>query len=132
MTKEKAPSASSVPEHEPRHAPATYALLAEAIEHQKAVRFTYSDNVRYGCPHALGTTKGRARCLFYQYDGHSSQPLEPVGSARNWRCLPVDALYDLACTDDPWHTADTHSSPQTCIVEVDVQTYTPDSDPDAT
>lgn len=73
------------------------------------------------CPHVLGTKNGRQQSLFYQFAGESSTGLEPDGSGKNWRCIFIDSLQDVATKTGEWHTAPNHSRPQSCVDNIDVE-----------
>lgn len=38
-----------------------------------------------------------------------------------WRCLAIDGLSDVSVRSGEWHTGTSHSQPNTCIDEVDVE-----------
>jgi hypothetical protein len=99
--------------------PTNYELIRGAIERREQVRAEYQGRQRVMCPHVLGVKNGRVQALFYQCGGESRSGLEPVGSAANWRCLPVDELMAVTVVPGPWYTA-VHSRPQTCVDVVDV------------
>lgn len=94
-----------------------YALVRQAIEERRQIHASYGGHRRRMCPHVLGTKEGRSRALFFQFAGGSGRGLAPDG---DWRCLPLDRLTDVSVHDGPWHTR-THSEPQHCIEEVDLE-----------
>ena len=98
-----------------------YPLIRDAIVSKKIVTGTYQDHYREMCPHVLGLKNDRRQALFYQFGGTSSSGLDPDGSAKNWRCIPIDDLQDVVVTDGEWHTAPNHTRPQTCVDEIDVE-----------
>ncbi|WP_205953608.1 hypothetical protein [Pseudoxanthomonas winnipegensis] len=82
----------------------------------------YHGHPREMCPHVIGYKNGREKALFYQFGGTSSSGRDArPGSPENWRCLFIDELSDVLAQDGPWHTADNHSSNQTCVDDVDVE-----------
>lgn len=97
-----------------------YALIRDAILNKRQVIAVYNGHLREMCPHVLGRKHGREQALFYQFAGTSSSGLGPPGSGENWRCIPVGKLTDVSVKEGPWHTAPTHSRPQTCVDEIDV------------
>jgi hypothetical protein len=60
-------------------------IVRDAIIRRLWVIATYRGHYRRMCPHVLGWKRGRAQCLFYQFDGTSESGLGPVGSPRNWQ-----------------------------------------------
>jgi hypothetical protein len=110
------------PKYEPaQDAGETYKTVRLAIEKRAPVRAAYKGHVREMCPHVIGTKKGRARALFYQFGGTSSSGIEADGSPRNWRCIHLDELSDVTIIDGEWHSAPNHSRPQTCVDEIDLE-----------
>lgn len=100
----------------------TYTLIRDAILNKRQVIAVYNGHLREMCPHVLGKKHGREQALFYQFGGTSSSGLGPPGSADNWRCIPVEKLTNVSVREGgTWHTAPTHSRPQTCVDEIDVQ-----------
>lgn len=99
----------------------SYELVRQAIEARKAVSAYYHGQYREMCPHVLGTKNGKRHALFYQFGGQSnSRPIQPDGSADNWRCINIDDLSGVKIVNiDRWHTAPDHSRPQTCVDYVD-------------
>jgi hypothetical protein len=99
----------------------SYQLVRQAILEQKSITAMYSGIPREMTPHVIGTKFGKQQCLCYQYGGQSSsRPIEPDGSAANWRCVEIAKLSNVAIVDGR-HTAPTHSRPQTCVDVVDVE-----------
>jgi hypothetical protein len=94
-----------------------YQLLAEAIATKQQVSAHYHDEERVFSPHALGTKRGVAHVLVYQYAGGSRSGLPPEGE---WRCLDVEGLRDLRVMPGAWRTAPNVFNPQTCLDEIDV------------
>ena len=99
----------------------TYQLVRDAILNMRQVIATYRGHRREMCPHVLGSKRGRRQALFYQFGGTSSSGLGPIGSGSNWRCVPVDWLNDVEIREGPWYAAPTHSRPQTCVDQIDVE-----------
>jgi hypothetical protein len=100
----------------------SYALVRQAIVEHRIIHATYNGQHREMCPHVIGTKNGKPQALFYQFGGQSnSRPIQPDGSPENWRCIELSKLSDARIADGTWHTAPTHSRPQTCVGEVDVE-----------
>jgi hypothetical protein len=106
----------------PEAADRIYGMIRKAILDKDVVVATYHGYVREMCPHVIGTKKGRARSLLYQFAGGSSSGLGPDGSTNNWRCLFVNELSSVSVKKlmGQWHTAP-HSGPQTCVDIIDVE-----------
>ncbi len=94
-----------------------YTILAEAISSKQQVVARYRDQERIFSPHALGTKRGVAHVLVYQYGGGSQSGLPPGGE---WRCLNVEELGEIRLEPGAWRTAENVFNPQTCLDEVDV------------
>jgi hypothetical protein len=100
--------------------------IRAAIIHRRPIAALYRGHRRLLCPHLLGWNKHRRlQVLCYQYGGDSKSGLKPADASDNWRCLAVENLNQVQLLDGPWHTAENHSRPQTCIeeVELDVDAY---------
>ena len=100
-----------------------YRTIVDAIRNKRIITATYRGNVREVCPHAIGT-KGieeKWHVMCYQFAGASSSGLGPDGSADNWRCMALDQLSNVSSSDGKWHTAPSHSRPNTCIDRVVVE-----------
>lgn len=101
---------------------AAYQLIRQAILEKKCMEATYNGFHRMMCPHTLGKNKeGEEQALFYQYGGQSSKGLQPHGSPRNWRCLRVEELSSLKIIVGTWQGGPNHSTPQTCVDQIDVE-----------
>jgi hypothetical protein len=100
----------------------SYQLVRQAILDRKSIRGVYSGRYREMTPHVIGTNKyGRQQALCYQFGGESSsRPIEPDGSAANWRCVEMEKLSNVEFMDGV-HTAPDHSRPQTCVANIDVE-----------
>ena len=94
-----------------------YTVLTEAITTKQQVVARYHDEERIFSPHALGTKRGVAHVLVYQYAGGSRTGLPPQGE---WRCLNVDELGEIRLEPGAWRTAENVFNPQTCLDEVEV------------
>lgn len=94
-----------------------YTILAEAINTKQQVVARYHDEERIFSPHALGTKRGVAHVLVYQFAGGSHTGLPPGGE---WRCLNVDELREIRLQPGPWRTAENVFNPQTCLDDVEV------------
>ena len=93
----------------------TSEIIRDAIWTKRQVVATYRGYRREMCPHVLGWKHGRQQALFYQFGGGSKSGLDPVGSPKNWRCIPIDALLIHEIRDGAWHTAPNQSRPQMCV-----------------
>src|SRR5262245_50547139 len=99
-----------------------FELVWDCIVRKKQLVARYKGESRVLCPHVLGYKNGKEQCLFYQCGGSSLSSLGPVGSARNWRCIPLDGLDDAEARDGPWFTAHSlDSRPSTCVEQVFIQ-----------
>jgi hypothetical protein len=99
----------------------SYQLVRQAILEQRSIHATYTGLHREMTPHVLGTKDGKPQALFYQYGGASnSRPIQPDGSAENWRCIEIAKLSNVVIVDGR-HTAPNHSRPQTCVGVIDVE-----------
>jgi hypothetical protein len=100
-----------------------YQIIRQAIIDKDIAIATYHGYVREMCPHVIGTKRGRAQALFYQFSGGSSIGLEPDGSPSNWRSVIVDELTEVSVrkSTGEWHTASNYSRPQTCLDRIDVE-----------
>ena len=96
----------------------TYATLAQAIKGKNQIHATYRGHPREMCPHAIGTKNGIEHILSYQFGGTSRSGL-PAGG--EWRCMVVAELTDVSIHEGQWHTGNSHTKPQTCIDQVDVE-----------
>jgi hypothetical protein len=94
-----------------------YTTLAEAITGKQQVIARYHGRERIFSPHALGSKRGGAHVLVYQYAGESERGLPPGGE---WRCLNLDELSDIRLAAGVWRTASNVFNPQSCLDEIDV------------
>jgi hypothetical protein len=94
-----------------------YSMLAEAIASKQQIVARYAGEERVFSPHALGTKRGVAHVLVYQYAGGSRTGLPPGGE---WRCLNVDDLSEIRLEPGAWRTAPNVFNPQTCLDDIDV------------
>jgi hypothetical protein len=94
-----------------------YQLLAEAIATKQQVSAHYHDEERVFSPHALGTKRGVAHVLVYQYAGGSRSGLPPEGG---WRWLDVEGLRVLRVMPGARRTPPNVFNTQTCLDEIDV------------
>ena len=96
----------------------TYAIFKDAIIKKLQVTCTYNEYYREMCPHVIGTKNGKAQVLSYQFAGESSSGLPPGGE---WRCMEVELISDAESQPGDWHTGPSHTQPQTCVDDVDVE-----------
>jgi hypothetical protein len=95
--------------------------IRAAIVNRRPIAALYQGRRRLLCPHLLGWNKHRRlQVLCYQYGGQSESGLQPAGASDNWRCMAVENLSQVELLNGPWHTAENHSRPQTCIEEVEL------------
>lgn len=95
-----------------------YATLRNAILQKFQVLASYHGHYREFCPHAIGTKRGRQHALGYQFAGHSSSGLPPGGE---WRCFDIAGLSTVGIRAGQWHTGESHTRPQSCVDEIDVE-----------
>jgi predicted DNA-binding transcriptional regulator YafY len=96
----------------------TYQIFRQAIVNKQQITCTYNGLYREICPHTLGHSGGHEQALSFQFAGQSSRGPPPDGE---WRCMKLDDVVNAKIKDGPWHTADNHSRPQTCVKQVDVE-----------
>ena len=96
----------------------TYTVLRDAIINKCQVTCSYQDYDREMCPHVLGHKDGHEQVLSYQFGGQSQRGL-PAGG--EWRCMKVAEIKDVTIQEGDWHTGRTHTQPQTCVDQVDVE-----------
>jgi hypothetical protein len=97
-------------------------LIKQAIQDRKQIIALHKGLRLEMCPHALGWKGGSACALFYQFGGQGSiKPVGPDGDPVNWRCLPVDQLSVVVLRDGSWFTAPTHSRPNDCVDELEIE-----------
>ena len=104
-----------------------HTLIRKAVVIRRPVFALYEGRERKLCPHILGLKEGRLRALCYQYGGDSSQGLQPHGSPGNWRCICLEKLREVRLLNEKWRTGPSHSSRQTCVDEVEVDSEKPES-----
>ncbi|ADB52926.1 hypothetical protein [Conexibacter woesei] len=92
-------------------------IVRAAIVNRQQLVATYGGHVRELCPHAIGTKRGRAQALFFQFGGSSGRGLAPGG---DWRCLPLSGLSGVAPRDGDWHTGPGAAQRQTCLDVVEL------------
>lgn len=101
---------------------ANYDLIRQAIADKRNINATYKGLFRQLSPHTIGLSgDGQEQALFYQYAGESSTGLAPAGHPSNWRCLPINALTNVALNADAWQSASNHSRTQSCVKRVDLE-----------
>ena len=99
---------------------AAYDVIRRAILARKPISFDYKGHRRLACPHVIGTKNGLEKTLTYQYGGGSSSGLPPGGE---WRCLFLSDAFNVQIIEGGWYTGMSHSQPQTCVDEIDVQVF---------
>ena len=98
--------------------PSNSELLRVAITQKKQVTAYYDNFYREMCPHALGWKYGVYHVLSFQFAGQGSHPLPPEGQ---WKCMDVDGLTGVTLVDGPWYSGASHTKPQTCIDQLEVE-----------
>ena len=96
---------------------ATYKLFRQAMFDERRVSCLYDGHPRELCPIVLGRSNGEEKVLAYQVGGTSSGGLPPQGQ---WKCLRLAKMRNTPVTDGPWREGARHSTPQTCVEEVDI------------
>jgi hypothetical protein len=91
----------------------TYQLFRAAVVSKQQITCRYKGLYREICPHVLGLTNDQEQVLSFQFGG-----LPPSGE---WRCMKLDEVTDAAIRNGEWHTGMTHSRPQTCVKDIDVE-----------
>ena len=95
---------------------ATYRLFEQAMTERKPVVCLYQGHPRAICPMILGHTGTAEMALTYQFDGSGSK-----GPVRGrWKCLSLAKVSNAELVDEPWRSGDSHSQPQGCVKEVDL------------
>lgn len=97
---------------------ATYSTLRNAILNKLTATADYHGYSRVFCPHVIGLKRGREHCLGFQFAGGSSSGLPPGGE---WRCFEVNDLSNVLTSSGPWHTGTSHTQPQRCVDNIDVE-----------
>ncbi len=101
-----------------------YLKIREAIQKkQQIIATTRNDGLaREMCPHTIGLSKrGDEQALFYQFGGRSKHGLDPDGSPKNWRCIPIDNLSEVSSREGEWHSAGRDTRPQRCVQRIDLE-----------
>lgn len=96
---------------------ATYKLFEQAIRERKQIACTYGGHRRELCPIILGHTRGEERALTFQIGGQSSSGLPASGE---WRCQFLSRVKLASLRDGPWIAGESHSQPQGCVEDVDL------------
>lgn len=102
----------------------SYLVIRRAMENMQNIVTEYQGKRRELSPHTLGLKDGREKVLSYQFGGESSSGLAPRNSASNWRCMFVAEMESVKISEQrEWHTAPSHTRPQTCIDDVDIEVF---------
>jgi hypothetical protein len=96
---------------------AAYKLFERAMRERKLIHCRYGGHDRVLCPIILGHSQGEEKALTYQVGGGSSTGLPPGGE---WRCLRLAQVGDPRLHDGPWRTGSSHTQPQGCVEDVDL------------
>jgi hypothetical protein len=95
-----------------------YDIVRKAIRNKEIIVATYDGFVREMCPHVLGTKDGVEHALFLQVGGGSRKGLDPDPS-KNWRCIKLDKLTNVAAKPGEWQTAPNYyANPQSCVDDI--------------
>jgi len=95
-----------------------YSIVRQAILDKRIVVAMYGGYQREMCPHVIGYKGGSENALFFQFGGGSKTGLPPGGE---WRCIHLDELSIIEVKEGPWRTGESHSRPQTCVDQVDIE-----------
>ena len=97
----------------------TSQIIKDAIRAKKSLTAMYRGHYREMCPHVLGLNKkSELNVLVVQFGGSSRRGLSHEPS-RNWRCMKVAALEDVALRDGEWHTAPNYDpETQLCVASI--------------
>jgi len=71
------------------------------------------------CAHTYSAQKRAAKKSFLFNLLAKAQPRSPPEG--EWRCMFVDEVMGAEARDGPWHTGQSHTRPQTCVDEIDVE-----------
>lgn len=96
---------------------ATYKVFEQAMHAQSQVRCMYGGFMRELCPVVLGHSGDKEKALTFQVGGGSASGLPPSGE---WRCLFLERVTLAALHDGAWRTGESHSAPQGCVEDVDL------------
>jgi hypothetical protein len=94
-----------------------YQIFEQAMRSRKQIVCRYGGYRRELCPIVLGHSRGQEKALTYQFGGDSKSGL-PAGG--EWRCLWLSKVSDAQLRDGPWLAGASHSQPQGCVEEVDL------------
>lgn len=97
-----------------------YDLIRKAAVEGKQAVFMYQGYRRETCPHVVGHKNGLERVLVFQFAGGSSSGLPIDGQ---WRCLSPGEISGIELRDGPWKYGKSHSRPQTCVDNIDVEVH---------
>lgn len=104
-----------------------YDLIRKAVLERDSISARYQGYMRIFSPVILGTKGGAPHVLGYQFGGTSHEPLGPIGSRENWRCLRVGELTEVKVLPGIWNVAPRRKGVQNCIDRVDVSAGRPAS-----
>jgi hypothetical protein len=94
-----------------------YQIFEQAMRLQKQIVCSYGGYRRELCSIVLGHTRDEEKALTYQFGGESKSGLPTSGE---WRCLWLAKVSDAQLRDGPWLAGSSHSQPQGCVEEVDL------------
>ena len=76
--------------------------VVESVRTKTPITAVYDAYPRELCPHVVGHgPAGQEQVLAYQTGGESSSGLAPPGSTRNWRCMPIDDMWQVELSSRP-------------------------------
>ncbi|TMN16197.1 hypothetical protein FF950_19020 [Pseudoxanthomonas sp. X-1] len=98
-----------------------YDIVRNAIATKQIIYANYQGHYREMCPHVIGRKNGREQALFYQFGGYTSTGPITEDTAKNWRCIPLEGLTNVASKPGEWRTYGNHSQAQTCVDDIDLE-----------
>src|SRR5882757_4428043 len=102
----------------------TYELIWRAVRERRQITFLYNDLPRECCPLILGyAADGYEALSAYQFAGATSGKKK----LPEWRCFDLAKVRALTSRPGPWREGDSHSQPQSCVRDVDVDANIPDT-----
>lgn len=96
----------------------SYDVLRYAILSKFQVVLAHRGYVCEVCPHVLGSKNGEDQVLIYQFAGGGGSRLPPGGE---WRCMKVHDITNAYSRPGTWHTGHSHTRPETCVDDIDVE-----------
>jgi uncharacterized protein (DUF4415 family) len=94
-----------------------YKLFEQAITSRKQILCTYDGYFRELCPVILGHTNRQEMALAFRFAGQTKSGLPPRDQ---WKSLSLAKVSDIKLRDGPGHAGASHTSPQHCLQQVDL------------